>query len=54
MIRKFTPQIPVVTQENENTIVLANDYFTVTHEKNAGGSIASLIFKNGTGNNFLQ
>ena len=54
MIRKFTPQIPVVIQENENTIVLANDYFTVTHEKNAGGSIASLIFKNGTGNNFFQ
>lgn len=54
MIRKFTPQIPVAVQENENIITVSNDYFTVQHDKNAGGAMSSLIFKYGSGNNFLE
>ena len=51
---EHTPQIPAVRAESENIIVLENDFFTVRHDKKAGGAPVSLVFKNGSGNNFLE
>ena len=54
MKHEHIPQIPAVRAESENIIVLENDFFTVRHDKKAGGAPVSLIFKNGSGNNFLE
>ena len=54
MIRKFNPQIPVAILENETGLTLKNDFFEVKHDSNAGGCPVSILFKNGSGENFLQ
>ena len=54
MMYEHTPQIPVATQENSNILKISNDFFEVRHDKNAGGTPVSILFKNGSGSNFLE
>ena len=54
MFHDHSPQIPAAIQENDNILKLSNDYFEVRHDKNAGGCPVSIIFKNGSGSNFLE
>jgi hypothetical protein len=50
---KHNLQIPILTQESENILKLSNDFFTVTHDKNAGGVPVGITFTYGSKDNFL-